>query len=375
MYYFIHFTYIIIKFIIVCPKIITLQIPNYSIYPYIKFNYSFFNKTINLPICTLDKYTILNPEGDFLLKCLNSFTEDNKSLPDLLIPAQPCQSNLIYNNHTVLTDFKFHVLTKYTSALDMHGYSLSLSEPDNEYSFINQLMNEHHLDKKMFAFETNEDDKNIFVHFGGLPQIQINKYKYNNKCSVKNDNWSCFVKQIRVGNKILEVNQNVAFDTVVDAFIDSKSFFEFMIFKIIDIKKSKYCGTLTDEYSLKDSLYCSSEALSLMQNVIFEFEDGNYFILKPEQLFYVTKTSIHSKFTHDFLYSSPDHFVFGFSFLKEINLSIFNYEEKAIYLYSDTLIMNDTPCTYKFLFIIVGSILIIGSIFLFFITVYFKFTK
>lgn len=375
MYFFFQFTFIINIFIIVSPKIITFQIPYYSIYPNIKFNYSFFNKTINLPLCTLDKYTILNPDGDFLLKCIHSFTEVNESLSDLSIPAQPCQTTLLHENSTMITNFKFLVFTKYQNDLGVHGYPLSLSESDNEYSFIRQLMTEHHLEKKVFSFETKKDDRNIFVHFGGFPQTQINKYKYKNKCSVKSDNWSCFLKHIRVGNKILEVNKNVDFDTAVDGFIDSKSFFDFMAFKIIDIKHSIYCGTISDEYYLKDSLYCSTEALSSIQNVIFEFEDGNYFIFKPEQMFYMSSKTMRSKFTYDFLYASPDHFVFGFSFLNQMNLSIFNYEEKAIYLYSDRLIMNDSPCRYKSLFIIVESILVIGSIFLFLITFYFKFTK
>lgn len=371
MFFFFHISFIIINLYIVCSNIISFEFPYYSIHPNIKLTYILFNKTLTMPFTTLDKYTFLNPDSNYLKECILKFSETNITLPDQKVPGQPCETDLIYENQTIISKFKFYVLTNYVSTFDIHGYSLAFSVPNEEYSFMNQLMSEHHLKKKMFSFQMNS--KKGIIHFGGLPIDETKNYKYSNKFTVKSSNWTCFLKKIKIGNQILEINRHAIIDTSVDGYIDSKEFFYFIAHNISKIKTNDSCSIITEDFSFKDILLCNTEFINKMEDILLEFEDSKYIKFKPSQLFDSIGGQAYSKITYDFLYDIHEHFVLGFEFLRNMNLSIFDYEEKTISFYSDIYQMNHNSfCLHYYLFIVTEILLTISSGILIYIHVYFR---
>lgn len=355
-----------------CLDIFTIEFSYNSSLPYISLNYSLFNKTILKPLATIDKYTFLNPEISFFKQCTKEKPEKNITLTHEEIIVQPCESRLFLENQKILTKFNFYVFTKYpTSFFKKYGYSLSFNILDGKYSFMNQIMNEYKLKKKIFSFQQKNDKR--YTHFGELPKDELDQYKYKTKCKVKTNDWSCFIKRIKFDNNILNVNKYAIFDSTVEGFIDSKDFLFFMISIFLN-KNNTYCSSNVDEIVYKENIICRNEVLQINHKLIIEFDEGKYIKFKVQDLFNNCEQKLHSKFEYDFLYGETNHFVFGFSFLKEMNLSIFDYEDKAIYLYSDTFIMSNTSNLFKSLYITVDSLLMIGSLFLLF-KLYIKTTK
>lgn len=364
MCFFFHFILIILISYLKCSDTYSIEFSYYLPLPYISLNFSLFNKSIFMPLATIDKYTFINPEMGFLRKCTKEKPEKNITLTHEEILVQPCESRLFLENQKILTKFNFYVFTKYpTSFFKKYGYSLSFNIPDGKYSFMNQIMNEYKLKKKIFSFQQKNDKR--YTHFGELPKYELDQYKYKTKCKVKTNDWSCFIKRIKFDNNILNVNKYAIFDSTVEGFIDSKDFLFFMISNLLSKNNSNYCSTNIDELTYKENIICRDEVLQINHKLIIEFDEGKYIEFKVQDLFSNFGLNGYSKFEYDFLYGETNHFVFGFSFLKEMNLSIFDYEDKAIYLYSDTFIMNTFSIMLKSLFIIVAFFLVMASIFLF----------
>lgn len=363
MCFFFHFVFLILISLLKCSDIFTVEFSYYLPLPHISLNFSLFNKTIFMPLATIEKYTFINPQIGFLTSCEKGQPEQKITLPGEEIPVQPCESSLFLQNQKILSTFNFYVLTKYPiSFFKNYGYSLSLNVPNEKYSFMNQIMKEYQLKKKMFSFQ--QKTPQMFAHFGELPKNEINQYKYKTKLKVKTKDWSCFVKRIRFNNKILEVNEYAIFDSTVEGFIDSKEFLSFMFSNLLTKKKSTYCSSNIDELTYKENIICRDEIIQINQKVIIEFDEEKYIEFKVKDLFSYFGINGYSKFEYDYLYGEAKHFVFGFSFLKEMNISTFDYEDKVVYLYSDTFIMNTFSDLFKFLYIFVISLLMIGSLFL-----------
>ena len=84
------------------------------------------------------------------------------------------------------------------------------------------------------------------------------------------------------------------------------------------------------------------------------------------ELFSNESNTYSSKFTYDFYQSADTRFVFGFDFIKKFNYTVFDYEDKSISFYSNTIqlhsIANNQSIT-KFYLIVYNALICLIGIF------------
>ena len=351
--------YFIILFATISTKSISFEFFTFNIIPFLKFESPDFNGTFSLPINTIINYTFLNPKESLEQRC--KISSNALTLPGMRYQTYPCEVSF-HNEQVSIDNFPFYMLEKYNSIYESLGFSMSLYPAKDSNRLIDFLYNKNIIDKKELSIKVGNKTGQIII---GKTSETIN-YKYSHKCKVQNTTWSCRVNRIRISNKILRLNKDITFDTSSDDYIDSQDLFDFIIYNVLDIRKSKLCTVVQEEYSFKETLYCSKVILNTIQNAIFEFDDNQYMKINASDLFYIAGNSVYSKFSFDGVYdSNQNHFVFGFGFMKNFNLTIFDFDEKTITMYSNDVFMGTSLFNVSSFYFIIDILCLISISILF----------
>ena len=351
----------------------TISLPYYyeSNIPCIVINFTTFDKSLCVSINTNNTFYFYH-RGLF-----GSLGKGVKPLKEEMI-----YKNKNYNSYQYTSDIiinKYHIKgfvfylfedsSFYTSDV---GIGLRYSDfPNEPYSLIHLLYLNQFIDNLQFAFEPNISNYNGTFHLGGIPNMMDKKYKFNGTCDLeKNQNsWGCNLTSIEYQGNKYPINKYCLFHTGYSQMMFSKYIMSFMMEIVFsDFINKGICYLDNNLYSTK-SLKCKETAFIKNEYIHFNFGKMKIEIIL-RNLFekdYKEKT-YRSKFTY---YTNKDNFIIlGVDFIKEFNLSVFDYEKKMITLYSDNYPITSNinqQLNNSVLFIITIFLLIITMIFLIYI--------
>lgn len=315
-------------------SIIILEYPYTSYIPYISI--SFNNKTFSIPVNTNSQYTFFHPGGNLFDECYEQSNHTLVYIRGYDLNIAPCKADLLYQKQKLINNFSFLVKQTYDNPFSSTGLALGYKFDDKSFSFYYQLNQQHPLNKNQFSIHHSNQDKKGFVYFGGVPNT-VEQFKYSKKCKVNEtaSSWNCILKKITIGDHIIEYNIKAIFDTSLSHIFESRKFFSYITRQIMKSYIEKGICSISEDYDFKDILYCNVQVIKELSPVSFEFDDMTI-TLPIEDLFTFESTVVKSKFTYDFYFSEDSRFVFGFDFIKNFNLTTFNYDEHSITFFSNS---------------------------------------
>ena len=252
---------------------------------------------------------------------------------------------------------------------------------------LNQLKQKGYIEKQIFYLDINH--KQCF--FGELPKNSEEYKKIFNDNFTHSNSYSIDTKGIfkdklynfYIDNDLFSVDKNISYN------INEK--YSYIPYSLMTkIIKDKEIQNLDCEIFLIDprgSHAIKCHKIHLNQLPLFFFVFDNYTISIPSRLlfeeyderYYVS--TIRTKMNIQYLSdkgenkeeNNEDEWIFGYSFLKYFNYTIFNYDERCINFYSDSFIRMYPPKInrklYKNIFYVLNFILGLSSILLFLIRV------
>jgi hypothetical protein len=252
---------------------------------------------------------------------------------------------------------------------------------------LNQLKEKGYIEKQIFYLDINH--KQCF--FGELPKNSDEYKKIFNDNFTHSFSYSIETKGVfkdklynfYIDNGLFSVDKNISYN------INEK--YSYIPYSLMsEIMQEKVIQNLNCEIFLIDqrgshAIKCHKKNLNQLPPFFFVFD--NYTISIPSRLlfeeydenYYVS--SIRTKMNIQYLSdkeekkeeNNEDEWIFGYSFLKYFNYTIFNYDERSINFYSDSFIRMYPPKInrklYKNIFYVLNIILGLSSILLFLIRI------
>ena len=347
--------------------ILTFSYPFTSYSPYIYVNLTNDGRATAMSLNTNSEYTIIYKNDDLMDKCIK------EGGIDFIIPGQDktylsCNFDMIVEGKLIVSHFRMLLSKDFGNPYEQKGMGVAYKYNDDNYSFMSELSKRYTLLKKQFIIEHNQQERKGFIHFGGMPNNALDTIKYKSKCLINEDlhSWNCPIRRITIGNNTIELNLNAVFDTSLEHIFESRKFFTFITREVLKKEVDSNHCVISENYDFKDILYCEREMINkLGKEISFEFND-TIISLPVIELFSNESNTYSSKFTYDFYQSADTRFVFGFDFIKKFNYTVFDYEDKSISFYSNTIqlhsIANNQSIT-KFYLIVYNALICLIGIF------------
>lgn len=269
------------------------------------------------------------------------------------------------DNIANITNYMFYVFSPNTHDWN-NGFAFAY-KMNESFSMVHQLYNSNQINKRSFAFLPYENEENMkkgTLYFGDVPQDKLNKYKQRGYCKVNENNvpWGCQLSSITLKGVKFDVNEYTIFNTCQFNTILSNKLFELLyenVFK--DWIDKKTCYRI--DVKTRSSMKCLEEIINQLGNITLTFESGLSISFDLASLFVCDEFLCESLYLSD--NTNKENFEFGGAFIKMFNASVFNYEDKSISLYSNTIrIEMKTTNTIEGLFNICGMLNIIGIVLL-----------
>ena len=175
------------------------------------------------------------------------------------------------------------------------GFGFSFRFEDPNFSIIDKLFNEKHIQNKMFALVPYANQNNTMgkVYIGGLPDsINEKEYRYSTQCKVEENYipWGCRMKKLNYYNR----QKNATYSYTLNSYavissnqywmIYSFKFFHYVIEKVFKANhKLNFCKY---KKAFNDiSVVCNKKALEDLGDFDLEFDQGQKMRMQLKDLF------------------------------------------------------------------------------------------
>lgn len=251
------------------------------------------------------------------------------------------QGNLVFNGKTLLNYIFYH--KKNLQNLSEAGLSLIYKYVDESLSLIYQMYNQHIINKKLFSFEVLDHNLKGNFHIGGIPEDNHLKMKYRGICKVNDEvsYWGCNIKGIKYNNNsFVPLNVLPTFHTGFRVIYLSP--------ELLDIFTKEIFGEKINQQICKvegGGRYIRCDSSKLNEEDTIEFNFGS---MKVKFSFKELSDPWFHSWTSIFQLNPFPAFdgipmLIGFELLQHFRYTVFNYDEKQIEFYSNTVfIESDT---------------------------------
>ena len=278
-----------------------------------------------------------------------------------------------YNEDTkYIVNMYYYDYQKSSNSLStLSGLSLAFKCRNDSFSFVHQLYNNSLIEKLMYIFEP-VDINSGNIYFGGIPQNSL--LQYSGKCKINSEKWGCYLDNIYFtndSNKHLylyktNISNNYAeFDVGRKCIFAPKEYFYFVKNTFFEKHfQSKKCGYYYNYDAMYIYCYNKDEIKEAIPEYIsFVFENQSFRIHK-DKLFktHTIDNTIIFLICNALFVEDLDKWIFGSAFLHNF-ISIFDYTNESVTLYSNIEINYFYPYTtqIKMIFIISIILTFIGS--------------
>ena len=316
-----------------------INVDNHNILPY---KYNDTTEKYSLTVNTALPFSIINP---VYKKTLYKEDQYHVKIDQKYISSyQYVHSNKNINlfNKTISNMIYY---TQSEDDLYLHNQlGMQYKFPNDSYSIIHVLYNIHLIKNKQFAFSHNNKEKEDSLYIGGVNDKLIRRIKNKGRCDVneKRDEWSCKLSSI-YNNISFDINNDILINTGFEDMIYSNRIFYFFEGVFLDKEyKSKECATIK-EIPFK-SIQCSLPSIQSHEEVL-KVSIGSMVIDLPfKSLFVDSLLTIHEN-----PYNTKE-IVFGNQFIRLFNFTVFDYDNKRIELYSDSILIKDKNFVDKYIY-------------------------
>lgn len=321
-----------------------------SSYYFFQLPMSFDTYKVLLSINTFNNFTWLSKSVKRDFKYINATLIGNTSFVferNKRITADIFSLPLRFiNENIVIDDFHMYINNIQDWAVCNSGYGFGFKFENENFSIIHKLYETKYINKKQFSFIQTSTPTSGKIILGEVSQMEINNIEFIGKCNVIQDNiyWSCGIKYIQFETEICGNNNTiieVAFHSVTKYSIHSEQ-----IVKIVRKVLGNKCEDII--YNANENrLLCDKQSIFNSKYYIhFVFE---YIIDIPlNMLFQCNSKENTNKCISTFLYIFNDKsiqhilnpntkIIFGSFFFKLFKLITFNYDNKSITFYSNTI--------------------------------------
>lgn len=256
-----------------------------------------------------------------------------------------------HNQKILVSEFKFFSIIDYEIyGFNHEGLGLGINEK-NEFSIVNLLKKNSHIDKLAFGILPKNTQKGT-LYFGGIPSEITNHKKFKVYIKTYNNTWSATLNSIHFYNTKRKDDNKLNF-TFMNNLKDNSYIYENIIYFQMNINTinvpENYMNYLTQVSFFNQlinkgicfyvnsttEIYISCnyrDFSSFPEYIVFTLSDIP-FTFKITELFECNKQNCKFLMTH--LTNKENSFILGYVFMSKF-LSEFNLETKSITFYSDT---------------------------------------
>lgn len=246
-------------------------------------------------------------------------------------------SNMYIDNNTI-EQMNFYVSIEPISGSEQ-GIGLALQFNNNSLSLIENLYRSKMIEKKQFSFETRYTNLDT-IHFGGIPNEKELNFTYKGFIDMKENTtaWKSTLKAMKYNNESNEINKECIFHTGYYDLIISKEVYE--VFKNILKEDIDNKDCLEAGYSEFQYIECYSDLAKFNNEITFTIGDLVLNItLRNLLIFYQDKwMSLVDSANNEHLNNTV---IFGYTFIRLFNYTLFDIDKKQITLYTDSTIIQN----------------------------------
>lgn len=342
----------------------------------ITHGFTFFNGRPNLHLTYLIDNSIATPFVNTYLsfsliesKQINTYNKNNlKTTLNISLegelPVIDTNEEVMFNN--IKLSFKQYIYKGHSWYPDQ-GIGLGFKFKNEEYSFIHQLYKNKHIDHLLYGIHYDGQYGGM-IYFGGLPK-DINEYnKYKGYCRADENfmSWGCNVTHIKINNIDIQMNNYSIFHSTFYGIIYSELLFKLLVDALQDKINAQTCGIYNEGKTIKTFIMCDRDFL-LNSNITFEISFNDMIVSLPLMKLFEKSVSrdrlISMIYNNPSIYYSKYDIILGGHFFMIFNYTVFDYENKQIKLYSDSIsiqmIGSDSNPKIKICYIITSVILLL----------------
>ena len=334
-------TFLFLFFQLYNAKIISEKFNDFNGRPTLQFIYMVDNSIAFPFVNTFHSFTLI--ENKLINKYNNKDLQRTDTLDlDSALPVVDTKEDIMFND--IKMSFKQYIYIGHTWYPDQ-GVGLGFKFKNEEYSFIHQLYKNKHIERLIFAFHFDENKYGGSVLFGGVPN-DINDYnKYKGNCKVDDNfsSWGCNVTNIKIKDFNIELNNYATFHSTFYGICYSKMLFKLFSDILKEQIKDNICGLFNEGEGINSFIMCDRDFLT-QSNLTLEVSFNNLIINLPIVKLFERGASqdrlVSIVYSNPSVYYSNYDFVFGSHFFKLFNYTVFDYENKEINMYSNSISIN-----------------------------------
>lgn len=303
--------------------------------PINEYYYGIFNPSLTFPQENINYSILLNTFNsysvfwlDFTLIKSHILKDQEKLQLNSMKVCYLYQTDIQFQS-VVLKDFFFYVGREALCRNDV-GISLGYHIKDETFSIVHSLYNKNIINKLQFAFENPGTKNKAFFHIGGLPLNKQRDFPYKGIIRINETlpSWGFTLDSIKYNDKEYKMNIPCLVHSAMENMFVSEKLFRFLSHTIFN-DTTKYQQTSTNiikqfKAPIKGEIEFKFEEMKLKLNLDVLFNQS-------ESQFVIENKAFHN-FSGIFL---------GSKFLYLFNYSLFDFENKQIEFYSDTIIISN----------------------------------
>ena len=297
------------------------------------------------------------------------FSDKNKGITEITIKNKKYTFNIVkdkwkFREDKIEVDFTFLFLNQeLLNSIDIVSFAYKM---DDEYSIIQSLYNNHHIEKRSFAITKIEQSYQISMYFGGIPIEQIGIQK-SLKCPVQANypTWGCILNQISFNsNKIFpkHINEYAYFQTNIYPILAPEDFFDYIYENVFYNQfKEKLC--FYDQEDNKKIIVCYCNSTSNFPGMYFHFGNGSLYLDNEILFHHYYRDQCSFIIEKNYIDNENDKkWIFGNVFLLLFD-NLFDYDNNEITFYSKDKIfdLNKGGFYCNKVIVIVNIILLLAS--------------
>ena len=232
-------------------------------------------------------------------------------------------------------------LTKFYARFQTYlGLGLAFKFNNEQYSYVHQLYNENLINYRAFSFIPDKDiEKGKIVYGKG----KNDNFPYSGYCNVEDNHftWGCNLTKIIFDDKEYNINSYAMFLSISPVFFESKTIVNFMKDILLKDKfEDSTCVLLSNSF-LNNRIQCKVMFMEdINKNITFVFGELKI-SFNINLLFNRMMDNLLSIFYYKdeptYKIDSDNNIIIGFPFITLFNTTLFDYEQKKIIFYSDTI--------------------------------------
>ena len=275
------------------------------------------------------------------------FSDKIKGITEITIKNKKYTFNIVkdkwkFREDKIEVDFTFLFLNQeLLNSIDIVSFAYKM---DDEYSIIQSLYKNHHIDRRSFAITKTEQSYQMSMYFGGIPIEQIGTQK-SLKCPVQTNypTWGCILNQISFSsNKILpkqDIYEYAYFQTNIYPILAPEDFLDY-IYETVFYNQFKEKLCFYDQEDNKKIIVCYCNSTSNFPGMYFHFGNGSLYLDNEILFHHYYRDQCSFIIEKNYIDNENDKkWIFGNVFLLLFD-NLFDYDNNEITFYSKDKIFD-----------------------------------